>query len=169
MHLVREAAVLERHSLLIERAGVHAEALLSAISSRFERSRLPGTSACAVHILTGSLMGAPRRAVVFRSERFRDVRAYVCVRPTGAHLEVLRLVAVESHFFKRLTAQLCRGGAWWAWSLPQGLDAEEDLRTFLTVANGAVDEAARSLAMRLAGRASPLDDDKRDVLDEWPE
>jgi hypothetical protein len=169
IHRLRQEAVIERHALLIERASAHALVFLGAVATRFDRSDLPGGRAARVSVCLGSWRATPREMVALRSTDQPDVSCYVGARPAGVHLEVLQLVAIEPSWLKRTLASIRTGGAWWAWSLPRGLSSDEELRTFLTIAHAAVDTAARALATRLAGRVSPLDDESRSALDEWPQ
>jgi len=73
---------------------------------------------------------------------------------------------VEPGLIKRGLATLLRDGAWWTWSVPRGIRQEAEARSFLTVVDRCVADAAQVMATRIGSRAR-VGTARRDVLDQW--
>lgn len=164
---IRPAAICDRSSLVVERAARRSRSFLAQVARRVHAARLPGVVVSNATIRTGGLWAPGSPFVVVRSERCRDVRLYVGVRPAGQHLEVVLLTAIEPWWLKRMAAGALARGAWWRWSLPEALAGQEELRTMLTVVEEVVRVVARRIALRSAHPDGLLPPERRSVLEEW--
>jgi hypothetical protein len=159
--------VLDRRAVVIEKGGPYKERFLRTLARRIQRSKLPNVTAEVRPLRFSGGWWAFHRALVVRHGRYSDIRVYVSVRRLGRNLEVLRLAALEPGWVKRGLASLLHSGAWWMWSTPRGIHAEEDVRSFLTVIDGNVRDAIRALAARLGARRRLLSGSRGDILDQW--
>ena len=166
-HGIRANRVLDRRSLMIERGGHHGARFLDSIARRIQRAKVAHVEASIHPVRLGWTLRATHRAVIVRHRRHPDLRCYVGTRRLGVHLEVLRLTALEPGPLKACVAGLLHRGAWWVWSAPRGIRAEEDVRSFLTLIDGCVRDATRALAARLGKRRPLFSGARGDALDQW--
>jgi hypothetical protein len=86
------------------------------------------------------------------------VRCYVVAGRAGVHLEIVRYVVVQPHWFKGLVASLVLQGAWWGWSLPKGLRPSEELAALLSVVDAGIAGMTKLYAARAHAGGGNNDD-----------
>jgi hypothetical protein len=159
--------IIERRSVVIERGAPQADVLLDRVASRIERAGVAEITTFRRMVHLGGWLGPARDALIVTHRAFPDLRVCVSTEVLGVHLEMLQLVALQPGVFKRLAAGWLTRGAWWSWSMPKGVGAEERCRAFLTLVGSCVDGAARSLVRRIGRGESSLERRVGDVLDVW--
>jgi hypothetical protein len=163
---LRNAEIIERRSAVIERGAPHVDSFLDRVASRLERAGVVEITASRGMLRLGWL-NPSREALIVAHRRFSDLRICVSAQVVGVHLELLQLVALKPDAFKRTLAGWLTRGAWWSWSVPKGVGAEERCRVFLTLVGSCVDEVARSIVRRLGRGSSALERRGGDVFDDW--
>ena len=165
-HRVRSESVLDQWGLVIERGGQHRDRFLRSVVRRVRRARFTDAVIQEQHIQYGRSSEVLEQSLVLLRPKHPDLRCYVSARSLGRHLEVLRLATVEPGLIKRGLATLLQDGAWWTWSVPRGIRQEAEARSFLTVIDRCVADAAQVMATRLGARTR-VGTARRNVLDQW--
>jgi len=166
MHRVRSESVVDHMALIVERGGPHRDRFLRSVIRRVRRARFTDAVIREELIQFAQGSGGSEQSLVLTRPKYPDLHCYVSARSLGRHLEVLRLATIEPGPVKRWLATLLRDGAWWTWSLPRGIRQEAEARSFLTVIDRCVADAAQVMATRLGVRAR-VGTARRDVLDQW--
>jgi len=157
---------VDHWALIVERGGSHRDRFLRSVVRRIRRARFTDAVIREQPIQFGRGSSGWEQSLVLLRPKNPDLRCYVSARSLGRHLEVLRLATIEPDTVKRWLATLLRDGAWWTWSVPRGIRQEAEVRSFLTVIDRCVADAAQVMATRLGVRAR-VGTARRDVLDQW--
>jgi len=153
--------------MLIERGGPHASAFMRDLLRQLKRARVSGLDARMLLVRFGGVFSRGRPFVAARLDHLADVSCYVGARGTGSHLEVLTLAAVEPNLLKRTVAGILYEREWWAWSMPRGIEREEEFKSFATLVETETEAAARRLSMRLSTAGGELAGEGGSALDRW--
>ena len=158
--------VIQQWGYVIEQGAGNDKMVMDSVKQMIEDANLPGVTCRQTDVSTGGIFGRKRAFLLTTLNTLKDYRMFIGARDVGAHLEASWFMTVAPGFMKRSMSKRAFGNPQ-ALSMQIPIFDQQDLNTWIGVAEHCVEKAVKTLMEELKQDTSGLNTRSKGFLQLW--